>query len=167
MIRGPHWGQDQVTLHPCFLAVCWQGGTEHLYPFCCQIEKGQGMEKGDPDPKTVLPSLWHWGGPVRLCSVCACQPFCVCMFPGLCMYLFPGLCVSLCFSSVLHPGLPLSCGPLSSGNKAGFLISRDGERHLGCTAVEWSVAARGRWPWGEEFFLCQVPKCHLGAMCAA
>ncbi|KAJ8788960.1 hypothetical protein J1605_022366 [Eschrichtius robustus] len=55
-------------LCPSALLLSAAGGTEHLYPFCCQIEKGQGMEEDDPDPKSVLPSLWHWGGPVCLCN---------------------------------------------------------------------------------------------------
>lgn len=160
LISGPHWGHDQVTLPLCSLAVCWQGGTEHLYPkICCQIEKGQGTEEDDPDLKPVLPSLWPWGGPVCLCDVCARQP--------LCVYLFPRSVCVLCSSLALHPRLPLSCGPLSSGHKAGFLISRDRERCLGCTGVARGVVARGRWPWGEESFLCQIPKCHSGAACAA
>lgn len=99
------------------------------------------------------------------------EGLCVCVMRvhvGLCVCIcFPGLCVSLCSSSALHLGLPLSCGPLSSGNKAGFLISRDEERCLRCTGVAWGVVARGRCPWGEQSFLCQIPKCHLGAACAA
>lgn len=98
-------------------------------------------------------------------GLCVCV---MCVHVGLCVCIcFPGLCVSLCSSSALYPGLPRSCGALSSGNKAAFLISRDGERCLGCTGVARGVVARGRWPWGEQSFLCQIPKCHLGAARAA
>ena len=104
--------------------------TERLYPFCCQIEKGQGLEEDDLDPKPILPDLWHWGGPVCLCN-CVCTVVRVCVFQ---VYVSLRSC-----SSTLHPGLPLSCGPLSSGNKAGCLISRDGDRCPVCTGVGWGV----------------------------
>lgn len=54
-------------LCPHALLLSAERDAEHLYPFCCQIEKGQGLEEDNPDPKPVLPGLWHWGGPVCLC----------------------------------------------------------------------------------------------------
>lgn len=47
-----------------------------------KLEKGQGIEEDDPDPKPVLPNLWHWGGPVCLCNVRACWSSFACLFQG-------------------------------------------------------------------------------------
>lgn len=51
------------------------------------------------------------------------------------------------------------------GIRQGFPFQRMG-KCLGCTGVGWGTVAREE-PWGEESFLCQIPKCHLGAACAA
>lgn len=51
-------------------------------PSVAKLEKGQGMEEDNPDPKPVLPNLWHWGGPVCLCNVRACWSSFACLFQG-------------------------------------------------------------------------------------
>lgn len=117
------------------------------------------MEEDDPGPN-LSSQVFGTGEGLCVCVMCVHVGFGVCIC-------FPGLCVSLCSSSAPYLGLPLSCGPLSSGNKAEFRISRDGERCLGCTGVAWGMVVRGGGPWGEESFLCQIPKCHLGAVCVA
>lgn len=89
---------------------------EHLSLFCCQIEKGQGMEKDDPDPKPALPSLWRWGGPVCLCN-------CVCMLVFVCISVFQ-VFVSPCTPApqLSTPGCISPVGLCLLGIKQGFLF---------------------------------------------
>lgn len=82
-----------------------------------------------------------------LCNVHACW--------SLCAFLFSrAVCVLCSCSSAPHPGLPLSCGPLSSGNKAGFPVPRDGERCPGCTEVGWGCGSKRRGRPGERSPFC-------------
>lgn len=116
-------------------------------PSVAKLEKGQGMKEDDPDPN--LSSQAPGTGE----DLCVCV---MCMHVGLRVRVcFPGLCVSLCTCSPApHPGLPLSCGPLSSGNKAGFPVPRDGERCPGCTGVGWGCGSKRRGRPGERSPFC-------------
>lgn len=91
-----------VTLPQCSLVGCWQGAWSIPTPSIAKLVKGQGMEEDDPDPRPVLPSLWYWGGPVRLCSMCACLSLCMCLFAGAVCPRAPGLQLSVpgCLSPV-------------------------------------------------------------------
>lgn len=71
-------GSGSLHSTPALSCCLLAGGMERLYPFCCQIEKGQGLGEDDPDPQLVLPSLWHGGRPVCLCNH-ACTVVCVCV----------------------------------------------------------------------------------------
>ena len=76
-------GQDQAAL-PRALLLSAARDTEGLYPFCCQIEQGQGLEEDDPDPRPVLPDLALGRACVSVYCVCTVVCVCVC-FPGLCV----------------------------------------------------------------------------------
>lgn len=74
-------------LCPCALLLSAERDTEHLYPFYCQIEKDQGLEEDNPDPKPVL-SASGAGEGLCVCVNCVCTVVrvCVCVcFPGLCV----------------------------------------------------------------------------------
>lgn len=117
--QRPQWGQGQVTGPQCLLVVCWKGGMSVSCPFICQIEEGQGLEEDDPGLTPIFPTPLALG---RAC-VCVCVALCV-------QFCFPGLCVSLApVPQLSSPSWPLSCGPLSSGNRAGIPLSRAVERY--------------------------------------
>ena len=84
------WGWCQTPkvrirpLCPRALLLSAARDTERLYPFCCQIEQGQGLEEDDPDPRPVLPDLALGRACVSVSCVCTVVCVCVC-FPGLCV----------------------------------------------------------------------------------
>lgn len=87
---GQGWGwcrTPKVRIRPlCPRALLLSAArdTERLYPFCCQIEQGQGLEEDDPDPRPVLPDLALGRACVSVYCVCTVVCVCVC-FPGLCV----------------------------------------------------------------------------------
>lgn len=140
---GVGWGQTDPraptvrtrALCPrALLLSAGEGAYSISTPSVAKLEKGQGMKEDIPDPNLSSQALGPGEG---LCVCVMCMRVCLCV--RVC---FPELCVSVgSCCSALHPGLPLSCAPPSSGNKAGFTVPRDGDRYPGCTGVRWGMVA--------------------------
>lgn len=92
-----------------------------------------------------------------LCSVCMSVFVCVSVVQD---------CVLCAPVPQLSTRLPLSCGPLSSGEKAVFQVSKDGERCPGGPGEGFGVLAREGVP-GEMSPFCAKSLSAIGAMCAA
>lgn len=90
---------------------------------------------------------------------------CVCMSVFVCVSVVRAVSFVLLFLSS-PPRLPLSCGPLSSGEKAVFQVSKDGERCPGGPGEGFGVLAREGVP-GEKSPFCAKSLSAIGAMCAA
>lgn len=143
---GP--GHPAPVLSRCLLA---RGGWSISTTSIAKLGKGQGMEEDDLDPK--LPSQAFGTG-----RACVSVP-CVCMSAFV--------CVSVVQDCVLRAPVPQLSAQAASLPRACLLGKRRcvrfhrRERPRLHRSGIWCPGKR-RGPWGEESFLCQIPKCHLG-----
>lgn len=129
-------GPTVRTRSPCpcaLLLSAGKGGWSFSTTSIAKLKRARAWRKMTLIPN-YPPKPLALGGPVCLCNVCACRSLCACLLSRTVSF------VLLFLSS--PPRLPLSCGPLSSGEKAVFQVSKDGERCPGCTGVGFGVLAR-------------------------
>lgn len=144
---GP--GHPAPVLSCCLLAR--GGGWSFSTTSIANLEKGQGMEEDDLDPKLSSQAF----GTGRACVSVQC----------VCMSVF--VCMSVVQDCVLRAPVPQLSTQAASllwvfwekGGVSGFKGWREMPR-LHRSGI-WCPGKR-RGPWGEESFLCQIPKCHLG-----
>lgn len=103
-------------------------------PSIAKLEKGQGMEENDPDPILSFQAFGTGEG-LCVCAMCVHVSLCVCL-------LSRAVCPCAPVPQLSTPGCLSPMGLLSSGNKAGFLVSKDGERHPGCIGMGFGVVGR-------------------------
>lgn len=148
--------------HPalCSLAVCWQGGgggggLELLTPSVAKLERARACRKMTLIPN-YPPKPSALGGPVCLCSVCACRSLCACLLSRTVLRA-PVPQLSTQAASLLWASVFWEKGGVS-GFKGRREMPRWPRRGIWCPG-------KRRGPWGEESLLCQIPKCHWGHVC--
>lgn len=139
---------------PCALSLpAGKGGWSVSTTSIAKLGKGRGVEEDDLDPKLSSQAF----GTGRACVSVPCV--CVSVF----------VCVSVVQDRVLRAPVPQLSTQAASllrasvfwgkGGVPGFKGWRETPR-LHRSGI-WCPGKR-RGPWGEESFLCQIPKCHLG-----